>query len=160
MGFALTVSEKNASSDCEVTDLYINLTLPDTSVWVPYFRRPVRPRLQLRIQELTVSDSLATCDLVRLELLRGARDDHEFTRIDRILNAARRLPTGDREWDQAIQLGYRLKRSGVTVSVTDLFVGVVAMTYQVSLMHADEVFEQMRPHSNLITEPVFDLLTP
>lgn len=158
MGSVLTVSEKNGLSDCEVTDLYINLSLPDTSVWVHYFRRPVRPRLQLRIQELTVSDSLATCDVVRLELLRGARDDDEFTRIDRLLNAARRLPTGDREWEEAIRLGYRLKRVGVAVSVTDLLVAVVAMTYNVILVHADDGFEQMRPHCNLITEPAFNLL--
>lgn len=141
-----------------MTELYINLSLPDTSVWVHYFRRPIRPRLQLRIQELTVSDSLATCDLVRLELLRGARDDEEYTRIDRRLNASRLLPTADREWDQAIQLGYRLKRAGVAVSVTDLLVAVVAMTHQVTLLHADDGFEQMRPYCNLITEPVFNLL--
>lgn len=153
-----TVSERNGSSDYEMTDLYINLSLPDTSVWVHYFRRPVRPRLQFRMQQLTVSDSLATCDVVRLELLRGAKDDEDFTRIDRLLNAARRLPTGDREWEEAIRLGYRLKRTGVTIAVTDLLIAVVAMTYNVTLVHADDGFEQMRPYCSLITEPVFNLL--
>ena len=158
MGSGLTVSEKKGLSDYEMTDFYISLSLPDTSVWVHYLRRPVRPRLQFRMQQLTVSDSLATCDLVRLELLRGARGDEEFTRIDRLLNAARRLPTGDREWEEAIRLGYKLKRAGVTVSVTDLLVAVVAMTYNVTLVHADDGFEQMRPHCSLITESIVNLL--
>ena len=32
------------------------------------------------------------------------------------------------------------------------------VTYNVTLVHADDGFEQMRPHCSLITEPVFNLL--
>ncbi len=96
--------------------------------------------------------------MVRLELLRGARDDAEFLLIEAGLYAAQALPTSAREWSEAINLGLRLKRAGVNVGAPDLLIAAVAITHQALLVHADADFEQIAQHSTLLTEPVFDLL--
>lgn len=114
--------------------------------------------LQLRIQELTVADALATCDMVRLELLRAVRDDTEFVQIDQRLDAARLLPTDAPVWAEAIDFGLRLRRAGVSIGTPDLLIACVAIVHQAVILHNDQAFEQMRQHSSLLTEPISHLL--
>lgn len=129
------------------------LYLLDTSVWIhALVRRRALTNLQRRVAELLRAAQVATIALVRLELLRGARDTAAYTRIERLLEPLRWLPLDDAVYDSAAQLGFRLRRSGVTVPIVDLVVAATAIRYGVIVVHLDTDYELIAKHSPLRTE--------
>lgn len=114
--------------------------------------------MQVRLHELAAAGTLATCDMVRLELLRAARDDAEYAQMDARLAMAVLLATDAAAWAEAISLGRRLRRAGVGIDTPDLLIAAVAIAHAATLVHADGIFEGVAQHSALHTEPVFNLL--
>ena len=62
------------------------------------------------------------------------------------------LPLSDKIYDDAAHLGYRLRRSGVTVPVVDLVVAAAAMEHNAVVVHLDSDYELIARHSTLRTE--------
>lgn len=118
------------------------LFLLDTSVWLEVLP-PGRgnPQLRERIDGLLAGDLVATTDMVRLELLGGARSQDEWGKLDEFLSALHLLPITDEHWQEAALMGFQLRRQGVTVPFTDLLIGAVAMKADATLVHRDRHFD-------------------
>lgn len=88
---------------------------------------------------------IATCGLVRLELLRSARDAAEFTTVREGLDSVRVLPTGDEVWMRATDVCEALAQRGPPhhrqVPVPDLLIAATAEISGVELLHYDRHFE-------------------
>jgi hypothetical protein len=129
------------------------LYLIDTSVWIhALVRRDPPTPIQLRLAELLRAGVAATVSLVRVELLRGARDAPRYRRIERILAPLASLPLTDEVYNDAAQLGFRLRRSGVTVPLVDLVVAATAIKNDSVVVHLDADYELIARHSTLRTE--------
>jgi predicted nucleic acid-binding protein len=68
------------------------IELADTSAW-SWSRRRAYPELRRAFDEALVDGELATCDMVRLELLHSARSAAEFAEIREEARRAARLPS-------------------------------------------------------------------
>ena len=139
-----------------MADLY----LVDSSVWVRVFRKAPPERLRRRMEELIQANAVATCDIVKLELLRGVGSEAEFSYAQAGLEGLPQLSTGPSEWSGAARLGFSLRQVGVNIASPDLLVASVAISHGAALLHTDRHFELIREHSSLVTEPVFELLGP
>ena len=75
--------------------------LADTSAWV-WSRRRAYPGLRQVFDAALVDGELATCDMVRLELLYSARNATEFAELREDLAALPDCPIGAAEWARAL----------------------------------------------------------
>ncbi len=124
----------------------------DSSVWIAQLRRENTPATRL-LHALISEDGtqIMLGDLILLEVLQGARDDHHAARIEQIL---RRFPI-DAMFNPAIATeaarNYRtLRREGVTIRKTiDMIIGTFCLTFGHHLLHDDRDFDPMARHLGL-----------
>lgn len=130
-----------------------NLYLLDTSVWLDVLPASgTNIELRGRVDSLLQQDRVATTGMVRLELLGGARSEQEWNRLRDYLSALHQLPVEDDTWQEAAQMGFQLRRVGVTVPFTDLIIGAAAIHSNAVLLHRDRHFDLMSEHLSLIVE--------
>ena len=130
-----------------------NLYLLDTSVWLDVLPPGgTNADLRVRVDALLTADRVATTGMVRLELLGGARTDREWASLRDYLSALHQLPVEEETWLEAAQMGFQLRRQGVTVPFTDLIIGAVAVKSDTVLLHRDRHFDLMAQHVPLHVE--------
>ena len=131
------------------------LRLIDSSIWIPVLRRthPAAPPLRTRIAELQGDGTAATTEPVLFELLRGARDDANYQRLEAELRALPCLTMTSERWQEAAELAYRLRRQhGMTFPTNDLLIASVAMAHRATLVHRDSDFDLIARHAPLKVE--------
>lgn len=115
------------------------MILVDTSAWVEFLRDTGSP-VAVRVDEL-LDREIATCDMVRMEILAGARDEHHLTALRRLLARAAQLTTHPEDYDRAAMLYRQCRLSGHTVRrLTDCLIAAVALRSEVPLLHLDRDF--------------------
>jgi predicted nucleic acid-binding protein len=136
------------------------LWLVDTSAWIFALRRAPSPVIVRRIAELLESDTVATCGVVQLELLGGAANEAEYTRLEQRLRGLRYLPIESPDWEDAARLALQLRRAGITVPFTDALLSALAVKHQAILLHADRDFDLIATRAPLQVESLADALDP
>jgi predicted nucleic acid-binding protein len=120
--------------------------LADTSAWV-WSRRPAYPELRHAFDAALVDGELATCDMVRLELLYSARDPVEFAEIRDELAVVPDCPIGKQHWERALSVYEQLSvRGGLhqrSVKHPDLLIAVAAEAAGVAVLHYDEDYDRI-----------------
>jgi predicted nucleic acid-binding protein len=120
--------------------------LADTSAWV-WSRRPAYPELRQACDTALVDGELATCDMVRLELLYSARDPVEFAAIRDELAVLPDCPIGKQHWERALSVYEQLSvRGGLhqrSVKHPDLLIAAAAEAAGVAVLHYDEDYDRI-----------------
>jgi predicted nucleic acid-binding protein len=116
--------------------------LADTSAWTnSHLRSDVRDGFLSLVEE----GQIATCDLVKLELLYSARDHPEFRRRRDDLSALRPVAIGPRVWQRALDVFEQLSALGPLhhrqVEVADLLIAAAAESAELPVLHYDRHFE-------------------
>lgn len=97
--------------------------------------------------ELVNQDLVATCDMVRLELLYSARNGAEFGELRKDLDALASCPIGMGEWRRAVDVYGELARPGGarqrSVKHPDLLIAAAAESAGVGIVHYDEDYERI-----------------
>jgi len=117
--------------------------LVDTSVWA----RKTHPLVKGWLDQALLADTVATCDMVKLELLYSSRNVTEFETIEDELAALRQCPIGESEWRRAIAVYRSLARQGGThqrsVKHADLLIAAAAESSNARVVHYDEDFDRI-----------------
>jgi len=132
-----------------VTD---QIHLIDSSVWIRVFRRGPSAGLRSRVDDLLAQGSVAVNQLIKLEILRGARDEGEFGRSERTMDSLIQLQIIDDTWHAAAHLGFRLRTAGRTLPTSDLIIAASALEHDATVVHADKHFLTIAQHSPLQVE--------
>jgi predicted nucleic acid-binding protein len=116
--------------------------LADTSAWTNSHRRAdVRDGFLSLIEE----GKIATCDLVKLELLYSARNHAELRARRDDLSALREVSIGSRVWRRALDVFEQLSAMGPLhhrqVDVPDLLIAAAAESAEIPVLHYDRHFE-------------------
>jgi len=118
--------------------------LADTSAWI-WSRRREHIELRAWFDALLVEGRIATCDVVRLELLYGTRsgEEHDQRRLE--LAALVTCPIGPDEWERAVDTQNRLAHLGAdhakVAKWQDIVVAAAAESAGIAVLHYDEDFE-------------------
>jgi predicted nucleic acid-binding protein len=119
--------------------------LADTSAWV--WTRAVGGELRVAFDEDLVEGRIATCDMVRLELLYSTRNAAEFTSLRRELEALPNCPVGVDEWRRALEVYEELAGQGGlhhrSVSHQDLLIAGAAEAAGIPVLHYDEDYDRI-----------------
>lgn len=129
------------------------LVLIDSSIWMRVWRpEPELSSLRRRVRELVHADMAATMGVVRLEVLRGTRDDADYRARLATLAGMHQIPVTEATWTAAGLLGHQLRRRGVTVPSTDLAIAATAIVAGATLMHRDAHYDTIAQHAPLQVE--------
>lgn len=128
------------------------MILVDSSVWIDYFNG-LATRQTDRLDELLGSDLLLTGDIILAEVLQGFRDDRDFRRAKRALDALEFRAMLGRDIALNSAANYRaLRAQGVTVRKTiDMLIATFCIENGHELLHADRDFDPIEQHLGLRT---------
>lgn len=118
------------------------MVLVDTSAWIDFFRG--RAPLGDEVDRLLQSAEAALCGPVLLELRRGFTSAAERRLVLDLLSACPVLAAPNDLWSEAGDLGYFLRRKGVTVKSMDLLIAAHALAHEAFLLTADADFSRMK----------------
>jgi len=133
--------------------------LADTSAW-SWSRHTTRPELRTGFDELVQDGEIATCDMVRLELLYSVRNAAEFDETLADLDSLPTCPIREAQWKRSIWVYGELARQGGahqrSVKHPDLLVAAAAEAIGIPVLHYDQDFERIanvtnQPHRWLAT---------
>jgi predicted nucleic acid-binding protein len=120
--------------------------LADTSAWV-WSRRPDDPARRARFDGLLADGEIAICDMVKLELLKSARNATEFSARADQLDGLPALPIDSGQWERALWVyGELAKQGGAhqrSVDHPDLLIAAAAEAAGVAVLHYDDDYDRI-----------------
>ena len=130
--------------------------LADTSAW----HRSTHPRIAQAWEDHLMSDSLATCSQIRLEILYSARSVDDYDRLAAELLALHQLPCGDAQLERALEVQRALAKKGGlhhrSVKIPDLVIAATAEAAGATLWHYDEDYDRIAE----VTEQAAEWIAP
>lgn len=121
--------------------------LVDTSAWIVSFKKAGDLRLKEFLKQSIVAGSAVTFPIIILELLQGCRSVEERDSLKGKLESLDVLPITTPVWEKAYELGFTLRKKGLTIPTTDLIIATLAIENKSLLLHQDEHFEKIASHS-------------
>lgn len=86
-------------------------------------------------------EDIYTCGMVRLEVLRGMKNPVERDEMTAFFNVLCNVPTDNRLWEAAAELGWKLDRAGHTIPAQDVLIAACALRAGVPVLTADAHFD-------------------
>ena len=121
------------------------MQLADTSAWV--WTRAVGGQLRADFDKAVIDGDIATCAMVRLELLYSTRNGDEFAQLRADLAALPELAIDQAQWDRAVDVYAGLARQGGlhhrAVKHPDLVIAAAAAAGGVEILHYDEDYDRI-----------------
>lgn len=121
------------------------MELADTSAW--WWSARVGGALRQAFDEASIDGRIAICDMVRLELLHGARNVTEFRATRTELAYLPDCPIAAEQWQRALDVYEALAAQGGkhqrAVKHADLLIAAAAEAAGVPVLHYDEDFDRI-----------------
>lgn len=127
--------------------------LVDTSCWIEYFNRP-EEAVADAVRALILSDRAVLNGVILAELLQGARTKRDVSDLRYALGSVAWIETSREVYGRAGDLGFELRRRGVTVPVTDCVIAASAETVGGHTLTLDGHFEEIAKTASLTLLPV------
>ena len=122
------------------------MILIDTSAWISSFKKAGNVELKEFMRQAIVSGLAVTSPVIILELLQGCRSVGERDALKIKLESLDILSITLSVWEQAYELGFSLRRKGLTIPTVDLIIAALAIENETLLLHHDEHYEMIVPH--------------
>ena len=116
-------------------------TLADTTVWIEFFRG--KPKIADHFEMLLIENIVCTCGVVMFELLQGIKSEGEKNKILSILATLPYFEMTQKLWQSAAELSLPLKKNGVSLPLSDIFISAIAIENDLSVYTLDNHFEQI-----------------
>lgn len=131
------------------------MILVDSSAWIELFRASGHPAHKTLKHHLEKGSSIATTEIVIMELLAGVSDSRGRKRLrQRLLEIPLLRLRGLSDFESAAELYQSCRRRGATVrKLIDCVIATVAIRERVTVLHNDRDFDALRRHSDLRIEP-------
>ena len=133
------------------------MILVDTSAWIASFKKAGNHDLKEFTRQAIVSGQAVTSPIIILELLQGCRSVEERDSLRTKLESLDLLPITPAVWEQAYDLGFSLRRRGLTIPTADLIIAALALENKTFLVHHDEHFEMIVPYFPSLRTKCFNL---
>lgn len=111
------------------------MILVDTNVLIDFFNSPDQA-----VFEVIMKKEVATCGVVQVELLHGAKSDKQIKTICKMLDSLKYIPMETSDW-QKIGLFLRLlKKHGLSVPLADSIIAYLAIKNNCKVWTNDKHF--------------------
>ncbi len=120
------------------------MILIDSSIWITAARENGDLLTKVALRAVLHDYEALLCSPVRLEVLGGARRDERRRWVENFAVLPFRAVT-EKDWEQAIRNGWKLKDAGITAPWNDILVATLAVRDNVRAYAADKHFSLMQP---------------
>ena len=131
------------------------MILIDTSAWIASFKKTGNQELKEFMRQAILSGLTVTSPVIILELLQGCRSIGERDALRTELESLDVLPIVQGVWERAYELGFLLRRKGLTIPTVDLIIAALAIENKSLLLHHDEHYEMMVPYTPALQTKYF-----
>lgn len=115
--------------------------LADTSVWIEFFK--LESSIGKKLETLIIKNSVWICGIILFELLQGVRSVDEKTLIRETLSDMKYVEMTQPLWEKAAEISASLKKKGLNLPQSDIFIAVLAIENNLSVFTLDKHFEQI-----------------
>lgn len=126
----------------------------DTSAWILALRKSGPDEAQKKVKNLLDKDLVATCGMIILELLGGAKDKQDYEELLIDLQALDYLKVETKTWLASAKLSFDLRRKGIKVPSTDVLIATLALSYDCQILHDDKHFDMIAGQTQLKAERI------
>jgi len=126
-----------------------SLILVDSSAFIEYYRPSGVAAVQTAVAEAIASERVAVNGIIQVEIVAFAPDEASYQKLVADFQAFHWLPLGPEEFSFATELGFRLRRQGVTVPPADLIIAASGIQAGATVYHVDGHYELIAQHSRL-----------
>jgi predicted nucleic acid-binding protein len=131
------------------------MILVDSSAWIELLRASGHPAHLTLKHHLERRSSLATTEVVIMELLAGVSEASSRARLrQRLLELPVLRLRGLPDFEAAAEIYRSCRRRGATVrKLIDCLIAAVTIRERATLLHSDRDFDALRRHAHLRIEP-------
>ncbi len=115
--------------------------LVDSNIFIGLMRLGLDPADQLDAWAGT--RDLATCGMVRVEVLRGIRVKKSFDLIEAYINVMLNVPTDNKLWEETAELAWQLDRKGIVLPAQDILIAASARRIEAEVLSDDRHFSSI-----------------
>ena len=115
--------------------------LADTSVWIEFFKE--RSGTGDALEALIRENAVWTCGVILFELVQGVRSDGEKEQVLTTVSHLNYVEMSKPLWQKAGDLSSALRKKGLTIPLSDIFIAVISIEHNLSLFTLDGHFEQI-----------------
>jgi len=122
--------------------------LVDSTVWIEFFKGS-NTEINDFVSHLIDEDKISYNGIILSELLVGANNEKEFRFIKENFSGFKHLETDNHIFEKAARIGFRLRREGITIPITDLIIAAHCIHYGLTIVTADLHFNLIRKKQEL-----------
>ena len=128
------------------------MSLIDTSAWIEYLRK-TGSRTNIEVRR-TLNIDAQICDVIRMEILAGARDQQHVTQLEKLLARATTIKTEPVDFDNAAAIYRACRKLGVTIRAQiDCLIAAIAIRTNTKIIHHDSDFDAIAQVTKLKIHP-------
>jgi predicted nucleic acid-binding protein len=128
------------------------LVLIDSSVWIDYYQPGISENLKSAVRELIEADEAAINGIIAVEVLQGTANDTGYQKVLRDMTNLKELVLDWNVFKRAAQLGFDLRRQGISIPTIDTLIAATALDNKVPLWHQDNHYELIAEKTGLKTK--------
>lgn len=117
------------------------MILLDSSIYIGWLRQKRSPALLL--ENHARMGEVATCGIVRAEVLRGISDPAAKNDLSGFFDLLPEIPTTSAVWQSATELAWELDRKGIVLPLPDLVVAACALSMEATVIATDPHFAKI-----------------
>ena len=115
------------------------MILVDTNIIIDFWDKPTE-----EAKKIFEEYEIATCGVIKTELLRGSNSDKQFLQIAKALNAFSYLPFSNNDWIGLSKQFITLKQNGLAVPFQDAMIAFIAIKHACKVWTNDKHFKLMQ----------------
>ena len=128
------------------------MSLIDTSAWIEYLRK-TGSRTNVEVRR-TLNIDAQICDVIRMEILAGARDQQHVTQLEKLLARATTIKIEPVDYDNAAAIYRACRKLGVTIRAQiDCLIAAIAIRTNTKIIHHDSDFDAIAQVTKLKIHP-------
>ena len=112
--------------------------LIDTSAWVEFFRGTLKTADT--VAKLIEKGQACICGVISYELIQGSKSDDEALHLSGVLSALNYIEMTPELWIRAGNVSAGLRKKGITLPMSDLLIGSIALEHGLEVLTQDEHF--------------------
>jgi predicted nucleic acid-binding protein len=128
------------------------MSLIDTSAWIEYLRQ-TGSGTNFEVRRMLNNDA-QICDVIRMEILAGARDQQHVAQLEKLLARATTIKTEPVDYDNAAAIYRACRKLGVTIRAQiDCLIAAIAIRTNTKIIHHDSDFDAIAQVTKLKIHP-------
>ncbi len=115
------------------------MILVDTNIIIDFWDNPTD-----EAKKIFEDNEIATCGVIKTELLRGSNSDEQFSQIEKALRDFKYLAFSENDWISLSKLFITLRKNGLAVPFQDAVIAYLAIKNNCEVWTNDKHFKLMQ----------------